>query len=100
MELQIAKQISPETVAVFIAVVIYLIDKFIVWFGKSATKAETKIEENTQAVRELNINLKHFSDRIVIVEDTIKKHDQLHHVVWELKKDMTYAFEKIRELKD
>lgn len=92
------KGLRPSELAILVAVGFYLAKESITFITKLFMKKMDKTDENTQAVRELNINIRHLTDRLVIVENTMEKQNEIQSTVIELRKDMGYAFEKIRDL--
>ncbi len=90
----IAKELSPTSVAIMVAVAVYLIKTF--W--ESFFKTKDKTDENTQAVRELNINIVHMRDRLVVMESKLDKYESMNVAVSNLTTDYNHLFEKVRDL--
>lgn len=91
----IAKELSPTSVAIMVGVSVYLIKTL--W--ESFFKTKDKTDENTQAVRELNINLLHTRDRLVVMESRLDKYDETAVVVAKLHTDYNHLFDKVRDHK-
>jgi len=99
MELEIAKTLSPESVAILIAVTIYVVKTAWEFISTTILKSKSEVEDNTQAIRELMIKLEHLNNRLVSVQLAIDKLDEFKLLTYKLEKDMGYAFEKIRDIK-
>lgn len=88
----IAKDLSPTTVTIMVLAAFYIFKN--IW--EMFFKTKDKTDENTQAVRELNINIIHLRDRIVIMESKLDKHEETQRMVRDLKKDYDFLFDKMR----
>lgn len=99
MELEIAKNLRPESVAVLIAVTIYIVKTVWEFVAKTILKSKGEVEENTIAVRELILKIEHLNNRLVAIELAIDKLDEFKLITYKLEKDMGYAFEKLRDLR-
>ncbi len=100
MELEIAKKLSPESVAILIAVTIYIVKTAWEFIAKTILKSKDEVEENTQAVKELILEMGVLKTEMVRVRLSVEKLDEFKHLAWKLEKDVAFAHEKIRDLKD
>lgn len=97
---ELFNNLSVESGGILLAVVIYVTRSLVEFASKIILKNKDKIEENTQAVKDLNVNISHLSVRLVNVENSIEKLSEVKSIVWKLDRDVSYAHEKIRDLKD
>lgn len=100
MTLDFIKTLSPDQVAVILAVAIYVTKELSGFVSQIILKKSDKIDENTEAVKDLNYELKHLSGRLVELEKKLDEFKSLQHVVWKLEKDVTFAHEKIRDIRE
>ncbi|RTL05223.1 hypothetical protein EKK58_08730 [Candidatus Dependentiae bacterium] len=96
----LSKNMTPDQVAVLLAAGYYLLKELIQFAKDWFRKTSDKTEENTTAVIALTTELKHFNNRIVVIEEKIKRADETEKIVYKLEKDVGFAHEKIREIKD
>lgn len=100
MELEIAKTLSPESVAILIAVTIYIIKTAWELVAKTILKSKTDVEQNTQVVKELILEIEFLKTEMVRVRLSVDKLDEFKHLAWKLEKDVAFAHEKIRDLRN
>lgn len=100
MELEIAKKLSPENVAILIAVTIYIIKTAWELVAKTILKSKTDVEQNTQVVKELILEIEFLKTEMVRVRLSVDKLDEFKHLAWKLEKDVAFAHEKIRDLRN
>lgn len=96
---QIAKNLTPDQVAIIVAAFLYILKEITHFISNSFLKTKDKTEENTNAVKELNVNITHLSSRIALVEQSIDKFTHVQSSLIKVEKDIHYAFEKIRDIK-
>lgn len=99
MNTDFIKNLGPDQVAVLLAVLIYVSKELVSFTSQIILKKNDKIDENTDAVKELNFNVKHLSVRLEHLEKQLDEFKALQHVVWKLEKDVTFAHEKIRDIR-
>lgn len=97
---QIAQKLDPTQVAILIVALLYVTEKVGSFVSHTIFKSKDKVDENTQAIRELILKLDHTNVRLVSLETAINKLEEFKHVTWKLEKDVAFAFEKIRDLRD
>lgn len=97
---QIAQKLDPTQVAILIVALLYVTEKVATFVSHTILKSKDKVEENTQVIRELILKLEHTNVRLVSVETAINKLEEFKHTVWKLEKDVTFAHEKLRDLRD
>lgn len=91
--------LRPDQVAVIIAALLYVLKEVKHFVVQSFLKTKDKTEENTVALRELNLSIKHLNDRLVITEAKLDALSDLEKHLWKLKSDVDFAHEKIRDIK-
>lgn len=96
----LAQKLDPTQVAILIVALLYVTEKVGNFISHTIFKSKDKVDENTHAIRELIIKLDHTNTRLASMEITLGKLEEFKHVTWKLEKDVSYAFEKIRDLKD
>lgn len=97
---QIAQKLDPTQVAILIAVLLYVTKTVWEFISHTILKSKDKLDENTQVMRELVIKLEHLNVRLLGVETAIDKLEEFKSITYKLEKDMGYAFEKLRDLKN
>lgn len=96
---QFLQTLSPEKLVVVSAGLIYIGRQIAEWVLKWVLKRNDKLEELIQAVKELSLKLEHFSVRLVSTEHKLDKQEEFKHLVWKLERDVQFAHEKLRDLK-
>lgn len=96
---EIAKNLTPDQVAIIVAAFLYILKEITHFISNSFLKTKDKTEENTTAVKELNANISHLASRIALVEASIDKFTHVQSSLIKVEKDIHYAFEKIRDIK-
>jgi hypothetical protein len=97
---ELSKSLKPNDVAILIAALLYIIKITWEFVSRNLLKNKDKLDENTQAVRELIIKIDHLNNRLVAIELSVDKLEEFKHLAWKNEKDITFAHEKIREMKD
>lgn len=90
--------IPPDQAAIFLAVAIYVTKELLKLFKHTVLKTKSITEKNTEAVKELILEMKFLEQRLSSVEIAIDKFTEFKSVVWKLEKDVSFAHEKIRDL--
>lgn len=96
---QIAQKLDPTQVAILIVALLYVTEKVGSFVSHTIFKSKDKVDENTQAVRELIIKIEHLNTRLVAIELSLDKLEDFKLITYKLEKDMGYAFEKIRDIR-
>ena len=95
----ISQKLDPTQVAVLIVAFLYVTEKAAGFISHTIFKSKDKLDDNTQAVRELILKIEHLNNRLVAIELAIDKLEDFKLVTYKLEKDMGFAFEKIRDLR-
>lgn len=97
---ELLKSLSPDKLVMVTAGLIYIGRQAVEWTLKWVLKRNDKLEELTVAVKDLSFKLEHFSVRLISTEGKLDKHDEVRNLVWKLERDVQFAHDKIRDLKD
>lgn len=100
MTAEFIKNLGPDQVAILVAVLIYVTKELVSFVSQIILRKNDKIDENTEAVKDLNFNIRHLTTRLDQLEKQLEDFKQLQHVVWKLEKDVTFAHEKIRDFRN
>lgn len=94
----LVENLKPDQLAIIIAALLYVLKEAKTLIVTSILKTKDKTEENTTAVRELTLHIKHLNDRLVITEEKLDALSEIEKHVWKLKSDVDFAHEKIRDI--
>ncbi len=92
--------LSPEQVIIIASGLIYIGSKLSEGMAKWVFKKSDQQQELLFAVKELTLKLEMVTQEISGLKKAIDKHADTEREVWRIKKEVDFAHEKIREIKE